>query len=295
MLEALVFAVLKAIATTCVKYYITSLLEGGRINYKESELGYKVPAWYMNPGNPDKTLFSYGTSVEGDEFQSIEDARKQAIAQMAKAIRQSNRKLVDENIHFDASSVKQRRLIDLFVRGEGLEEFLTAQGKLDRKDLVKIKGSHPADIRAFVRLALPAEDYIAYQQKSVNELKVRLTQQKTEDIMAEMDAEVKAWDDEEKAGLPAPEAPPVIEPPAAEPFAPAPEPAPPAVEPAATPADVPSPVPVPAPELAPKAAEMEAATEQELEVAPVPKQAPAAGAFGELESELDQSGAAATP
>jgi hypothetical protein len=210
MLEAIVLAVLKTIATTVVKYYVTSLLAGGRISYDAAELGYRIPGWYMDPGKPEKTLYAYGTSVEGDEFASIEDARREAIGQMARHIRLGNRKLVDENVHYDASSVKQKRLIELFVRADGLEDFIRANAVVDRKKLVRVKGP-PPDMRAFVRLALDAGQYVDYQRTVLEDLRRRLTQQKAEDIMAEMDAELKAWEAEEQAapaaaGAPAPEA-----------------------------------------------------------------------------------------
>ena len=46
-MEILTLALLKAVATTCIKIYLSSLLGGGgAVVYRSSELGYKVPKWY---------------------------------------------------------------------------------------------------------------------------------------------------------------------------------------------------------------------------------------------------------
>lgn len=192
MLEMLVLTIIKTVVSTCVKYYVMSLLQGGgNIVHNAQELGYRVPSWYMNPDAGGITLYAYGTSTEGDEFESITAAREQAVKQMAETIRLSTRAMVAERIKYDASSLKQQRLIDLFIRGEGLEDFIRLNAKVDKKQLVKV--SAPAeDMRAFVRIALAAKTYTAYQEEQLHKLRVRVTQQKTEDIMAEMDAEVSA-------------------------------------------------------------------------------------------------------
>jgi hypothetical protein len=49
-------------------------------------------------------------------------------------------------------------------------------------------------MRAFVRIAMPAKVYQAHQQRVLDDLKTRLTRQKTDDIVAEMDAEVNAFE-----------------------------------------------------------------------------------------------------
>ena len=39
MLEALSFTILKSLASTCVKFYVASLLGAGQISYDAKELG----------------------------------------------------------------------------------------------------------------------------------------------------------------------------------------------------------------------------------------------------------------
>lgn len=191
-MDPLTLAIVKAIATTCVKLYLTSLLGGGTgVTYDKSELGYKVPGWYMNPGRSKATFYAYGTSVHGDEFESIEDARQRALEQMANHIRLSNRKIISEEVHYDKASVKQKRLVELFIRAEGLEDFIRMNAALDKKQLVKVEFPK-TDFRAFVRLALPSEDYVAYQQDILKELKTKIVRQKTEEILEEMEKEKAA-------------------------------------------------------------------------------------------------------
>ena len=191
-MEALALAILKTVATTLVKYYMTSLLGGGNaLVYSEAELGYKIPKWYMNPGEATEVIYSYGTSVQGNEFESLEDAKQRALEQMVNHIRLANQKIVTEKIHFDKDNVKQKRLLDLFLRGEGLEDFVRMNAKVDKQQLAKVP--KPKDeMRAFVRLAMPFNDYLKHQEQSLGELKHKLMQQKSEDIMAEVDAEVQA-------------------------------------------------------------------------------------------------------
>ncbi len=96
--------------------------------------------------------------------------------------------------------------MDLYVRQDGLEDFVRAHAKVDRKQLVEVKKPE-RDMRAFVRLALPMEPYVKYQEQWLHDLKRKLMQQKTEDIMAEIDAEVAAFKGSEGED-PAPEAQP---------------------------------------------------------------------------------------
>ena len=200
MLDPITALILKLIASTCIKFYMASLLGAGQVTYSSAELGYKIPKWYMNPGRVSRTFYSYGTSVNGDEFESIEDAHRKAIDQMAQHIRLGNRALIEKEVHYDTNSVKQKRLIELFIRGEGLEQFIRMNAKVDKKQLVKVKVPQ-LDMRAFVRLKMKSKTYIAYQGKTLNELKKRLMQQKTEDILGEMEAELAAWE-AEAASLP---------------------------------------------------------------------------------------------
>lgn len=235
MLETVAFTILKMLATSCIRFYLGSLMSGGQIDYKSADLGYKVPKWYMNPGKPHKALYAYGTSISGDEFDSLVDAKHKAVEQMATHIRLGNRNLIEKTVRYDASSVKQKRLIELFLRGEGLETFVQMKGRIDKKQLVRVT-TPQRDIRAFVRLKLAAKDYVDYQQKVITDLKRRLTQQKTEDIMDEMEAELAAWEKEEEGALQ-----PIVIPP------PAPEPGPDGVEPGAGEPPEPPPPPAPAP------------------------------------------------
>lgn len=191
-MDPLTLAIAKAVATACVKIYLSSLLGGG-ISYKSSELGYKVPRWYMNPGSPTKAFYAYGTSVHGDEFESIDDARQRALEQMANHIRLSNQKIIQDQVRYDDSSLKQKRLVELFVRADGLEDFIRTNANVDKKTLVKVK-TPQEDMRAFVRLTLASDNYVDYQENILKELKTKLMRQKTEDILEEMDAEGAAVD-----------------------------------------------------------------------------------------------------
>ncbi len=190
-MDPLTLAIVKTIASACLKFYLSSLMAGSGLSYKSSELGYKVPKWYMKPGRTT-AFYSYGTSIEGDEFQSIEAARQLAIKQMVTHMRLGNERMIQEEVSFDRSSIKQKRLIDLFVRGDGLEKFVLMHAQIDKKQLVKVE-TPEEDMRAFVRLTLKASDYIDFQEESVQKLKSRIMHQKTDDILSEMDAEVKAY------------------------------------------------------------------------------------------------------
>jgi hypothetical protein len=190
-MDPLTLTIVRAITSTFIKFYLTSLLAGGSaITYNKSELGYKVPKWYMNPGRTTSVLYSYGTSTEGDEFQSIDHAREAAVNQMIKHIRLANRRIANEKISYSKDSIKQKRLVELFVRGDGLEKFVNLNAITDKKDLVKTKDD---EIRAFVRLKIKADLFIEYQEDRVKELKSQIVHQKTDDIMAEMDAETKDY------------------------------------------------------------------------------------------------------
>jgi len=190
-MEILALSLLKSLAGTCLKFYLGYLFSAGGIDATKSDLGYKIPSWYMNPGRQATAFYAYGTSVEGDEFASLEDARQQAVNQMATLMRRSHQRIINDEIRYDQSSIKQKRLVELFLRGEHLDDFILCDAKLDKKKIVKVKGT-PPDLRAFVRLKLDAADYLAHQEKTLRELRNKLTHQKSDDIMAEMEAEMEA-------------------------------------------------------------------------------------------------------
>jgi hypothetical protein len=191
-MDPLTFLIVKALASTFLKFYLTSLLSGGALTYSKAELGYKVPKWYMNPGRLTSSIYSYGTSVEGDEFQSIEISKNYAVKQMTKHIRLGNQRMVKEKISFDRNSIKQQRLVDLFIRGDGLEDFVLMNVTMDKKQLVKTSTD---EIRAFVRLKLKADKYFEYQEENVQSLKSKIVHQKTDDILEEMDKEIEKYGD----------------------------------------------------------------------------------------------------
>ncbi len=200
-MEMLALTLLKTLASTCLKFYLGYLFSAGGIDASKSDLGYTMPSWYMNPGRQAKAFYAYGTSVEGDEFASIEDARQQAVNQMATLIRRSQQRIITEEIRYDQSSIKQKRLVELFLRGEKLEPFILSHAVLDKKSIVKVKGT-PPDLRAFVRLKLDADDYLTHQDATLRELRKKLTYQKSEDIMEEMDAEMKSLKNQAVEGVP---------------------------------------------------------------------------------------------
>lgn len=228
-MEILALSLLKTLAGTCLKFYLGYLFSAGGIDVDRGALGYKMPSWYMNPGQQATAFYAYGTSVEGDEFASIEDARQQAVNQMATLMRRSHQRIITDEIRYDQGSIKQRRLVELFLRGDGLEPFILNHAVLDKKKLVKVKGPDP-DLRAFVRLKLDAEAYLAHQDATLRELRKKLTYQKSEDIMAEMEQEMQKLKALEPAAAiavpptttaPADESAPQVMP-AAEPVVPAP-------------------------------------------------------------------------
>jgi hypothetical protein len=190
-MEILALSLLKTLASTCLKFYLGYLFSAGGIDASKSDLGYTMPSWYMNPGRQATAFYAYGTSVEGDEFASIEDARQQAVNQMATLIRRSHQRIITEEIRYDQGSIKQKRLVELFLRGENLDTFILNHAVLDKKSVVKVKGT-PPDLRAFVRLKLETDDYVKHQDATLRELRKKLTFQKSEDIMEEMEAEMKA-------------------------------------------------------------------------------------------------------
>ena len=198
-MDPLTLAIIKVVATTCVKLYVGSMTSGGKLVYDEAELGYKVPKWYMNPGKPGKTFYAYGTSVTGDEFEAVEDAREKAIDQMVTHIRLSTEQAIKESVTYDKESLKQRRLVELFIRGEGLETFVGANGKVDRRQLVRVQAPGDEDMRAFVRIALSSKDYVAYQTATLEALKKKLMFQKSDDILDEMKVELESWEQETQA------------------------------------------------------------------------------------------------
>ncbi len=189
-MEILALSLLKTLASTCLRLYLGYLFAADGIQSDRKDLGYSIPAWFMNPDRQATAFHAYGTSVKGDEFESLEDARQQAVEQMVSLIRRSHQRIISEEIRYDASSVKQRRLVDLFLRGDSLHAFVLNTAVVDRKKIVKVKKADP-DLRAFVRLRLETEDYLAHQERILRELRIRLTHQKSEDIMAELDAEMQ--------------------------------------------------------------------------------------------------------
>ncbi len=189
-MEVIALALVKTLATTCLKYYLNFLFASGGIIADKGELGYSIPSWYMNPGRQATAFYSYGTSTEGDEFASIDDARQKAIDQMIDLIKRSHQRIIKEEIRYDASDVKQRRLVDLFMRGDNLDQFILSHAALDKKQIIKVTTPDP-DLRAFVRLKLSAEDYIKNQEETIHELRKRLTYQKSENIMEEMAQEME--------------------------------------------------------------------------------------------------------
>lgn len=231
-MDPLTLIIVKTIASTCLKFYLSSLMATTGLSYKKADLGYKVPKWFMNPGRATSTFYAYGTSVEGDEFESIDHAREKALAQMVKHIRLANQRMVQEKISFDRNSVKQRRLVDLFVKGDGLEDFILMNAKIDKKELVKVNAkTQQEDMRAFVRLALKTGVFIEHQEETMQGLKTKIMHQKTDDILSELDAESAAYDRTppgvQETPPPAPPQPPAFTPPPDFPagmdFAPPPE------------------------------------------------------------------------
>ena len=188
-MEALAFVIIKAVVGTFVKYYVSSLLAGSAITYDKGELGYKVPKWYMNPGRAPAVLYAYGTSVEGDEFESLEYAKISAQKQMVETIRIANNKMVKDVVSYNKNSIKQRRMVELFIKGEGLDDFVKSNIAVDKKQLVKMPDG---DIRAFIRIKMQPKVFVEYQKSEVKALKNRIVHQKTDDILAEMEAEIAA-------------------------------------------------------------------------------------------------------
>jgi hypothetical protein len=188
-MEALALVIIKAVVGTFVKYYVSSLLGGAAIAYDKGELGYKVPKWYMNPGRAPAVMYAYGTSVKGDEFESLEYARLAALKQMSETIRIANRKMVNDLVSYDSNSIKQRRLVDLFVKGDGLDDFIKSNVTVDKKQLVKMPDG---DMRAFVRINMQPKIFMAYQKREVKALKTKIVHQKSDEILAEMEAEIAA-------------------------------------------------------------------------------------------------------
>lgn len=194
-MEILALGLLKTLASTCLKFYLGYLFSAGGIDVERDALNYKIPSWYMNPGKHATAFYAYGTSVEGDEFESIEDARQQAINQMVDLLNRSHQRIITEEINYDKESLKQRRLVALFLRGENLHTFILNHAVLDKKKLVKVDET-PPDLRAFVRLKLSTADYLEHQDSTLRELRKKLTYQKSDDIMAEMAAEMKKMQSE---------------------------------------------------------------------------------------------------
>ncbi len=211
-MDPLVLAILKSLATTCVKLYFTHLVGSSSIAYQKSDLGYTIPKWYMNPGIIENDFYAYGTSTEGDEFQSLEAARKQALSQMAETIRLTKHQIIKDHIRFDQDNLKQRRLVELFAQDEGLETFLKANTTQDKQELVKVTKPQ-TDLRAFIRINLESEVYFKQQETWLNDLKRRLMQQKTEDIMAELESDLKTFDTPAEPEIPANQAPLIEDPP----------------------------------------------------------------------------------
>jgi len=100
-----------------------------------------------------------------------------------------------------------QRLVELFVRNDGIVDFIRASAEVDKKQLVKVTQPE-RDMRAFVRIRLTPAIYIKYQEERVKVLKTRIVQQKTDDLMAEMEAEVAAASNKPPADVTAPVVPP---------------------------------------------------------------------------------------
>jgi len=145
--------------------------------------------------------------VVGDEFESLADAREKAVTQMAETIRVSSRAMVQDQVKYDATNIKMQRLVELFVRNDGITDFIRASAEVDKKQLVKVTQPE-RDMRAFVRIRLTPAVYIKYQEARVKLLKTRIVQQKTDDLMAEMEAEVAAASNKPPADVTAPVVPP---------------------------------------------------------------------------------------
>jgi len=218
-MEILAMSLLKTLASTCLKYYLGYLFAAGGVQADKKDLGYSIPSWFMDPGRQATVFYAYGTSVKGDEFESLEDARQIAVEQMVGLIRRSHQRIISEEIRFDKSSIKQQRLVDLFLKGEGLQDFVLNTAVVDKKQLVKVKRPEP-DMRAFVRVKLEPKDYLAHQDATLRDLRIRLTHQKSEDIMEEMEMEMRNLDGQPVSGVDSEETAPVAVPP------PVPSPAP---------------------------------------------------------------------
>ncbi len=188
-MEVLAISLLKTLASTCLKFYINSLLVVGSVQASRSELGYSIPRWYMNPGRNASAFHAYGTAAKGDEFQCIGDAQALAVEQMVTLIRRSHQRIISEEIKYDQSSIRQRRLVELFIRGDGLEDFVLNHAVLDRKQIVTVRRGEP-HLRAFVRLTLDPGNYLTHQEATLRDLRIRLTHQKSEDIMEEMEGTI---------------------------------------------------------------------------------------------------------
>jgi len=188
-MDPLVLAILKGVATSCLKLYVSYVVStSSPVTYKSKDLGYKVPRWYMNPGVLEKQFYAYGTSVEGDEFQSLDKAKNDAVEQMTTTIRLTNQKMVKDGIRYDTGNVRERRLVELFLKNEGLEDYVLANMNVDKKEIVKVPNPKP-DLRAFVRISMDADAFMKHQEEWLNGLKRGLMAAKTEDIMSELDAD----------------------------------------------------------------------------------------------------------
>lgn len=204
MLEALLMVVLKTVIETCVKYYVGQMLESGQLSYNKADLGYDVPKWYMNIDAKAQDFYAYGTAVDADEFVALEAARKSAAQQMTDTLKICHEKM-SAGIHYDTNSLPQRRLIENFAHGEGVDAIVRQNARVDRNQLVKMPDKERR-MRAFVRLKMDAATYQEIQKKRLTELTNKLIHQKTDDIMAEMDAEIAKQ--KGPPGQAAPQAPP---------------------------------------------------------------------------------------
>jgi len=211
MLEALLMVVLKAVLETCVKYYVGQMLEHSQLSYSKAELGYDVPKWYMKVDPKARDFYSYGTAINADEFVALEEARKNAAQQMTETLKVVHEKM-SAGIHYDTNSLPQRRLIETFAHGEGVDAIVRQNTRVARKELVRMPDKDRRIMRAFVSMKMDAATYQEIQKKRLTELTNKLIHQKTDDIMAEMDAEIV-----KTKGPPGPAAP---QPPAEAPTAP---------------------------------------------------------------------------
>ena len=115
-MEAVVLLILKSVASTCLKMYIAKYVRDRRCQPRTDGARIRSPRLVFEEGQGGRIL-PFGTSVEGDEFEALADAKQKAGSQMAKHIRLSHEQLAAK-AKYDKDSVKQRRLVELFTRAK---------------------------------------------------------------------------------------------------------------------------------------------------------------------------------